>query len=77
MNEPNEVLATGTKIQTHKQLEAPTGFIVKARYLEARRTNSFGVVGGFVPGHGGDVYWVRHDDGEVAVYGFWEFELVQ
>lgn len=26
-------------------------------------------------GHGGDVYWVRHDDGEIAAYCFDEFEL--
>lgn len=76
MNEPKQVLGTGTRIRTHSTLGSIVGLIVKTEYLSARRANAFAVIGGFVPGHGGDVYWARHDDSTVAVYGWPEFELV-
>ena len=30
-----------------------------------------------MPGHGGDVYWVTHEPGDVAVYCYTEFEYAQ
>ena len=80
MEEPQQVLCPGTKIITHEDPSASVGcagLLVKPKYLEARRPNTKGEVAGFVPGHGGDVYWVRHEDGQVAVYGWWEFELAE
>jgi hypothetical protein len=54
---------------------ATRGFLVAERHLRARRTNAVGVVMGYVPGHGGDVWWVQHhDDGTVGAYLDSEFE---
>ena len=78
MQEPKYVLSSGTKIRTHEALQPTTGMIIKQEYLDRRRPDAAGVLGGFVPGHGGDIYWVRHeDDKTVAVYGWMEFELVE
>ena len=76
MNEPRFVLSPGTKIKTHDYLGGTGGLLIKDKHLEARKTKAPGVIRGFVAGHGGDVYWVQHDEEEVAAaYGFREFEL--
>lgn len=70
------VLSPGTEIRTHTQLESTRGMLIAEKHLLARRPGAVGVIGGYVPGHGGDVYWVRHGTEEiVAVYCFTEFEL--
>ena len=52
--------------------------MIAQRYLDARKPNQTGTIAGVVGGHGGDVYWVKPDDGgEVAAYCFSEFELKQ
>lgn len=78
MKEPEQVLAAGTRIRTHDVIDGNAGILVKKKYLNARRVSTEGNIAGFVPGHGhgGDVYWVVHDDDTVAVYGWEEFELV-
>ncbi len=76
MNEPKCVLGVGTKIITSIALHPTTGLMVKPKYLEARRPSTAGIIQGFVPGHGGDIYWVEHEDESIAVYGWMEFELV-
>ena len=78
MDEPTHVLADGTKVVTGVSCSGPVGsagILVKPHHLEARRPNAKGVVRGWVSGHGGDVYWVQHEDESVGAYGFWEFEL--
>ncbi len=50
------------------------GFLVRQDYLKNRRSGARGLVGTYVPGHGGDVWWVRHEDGTDAVYMFTEME---
>lgn len=50
--------------------------MIHPRHLSARRPNLPGTIQGWVPGHGGDVYWVLHEGVEdAAAYGFPEFEL--
>jgi hypothetical protein len=77
LDEPRYILEDGTRVRTHAVLDDDTqGMIIAARHLEARRSNTVGVIAGYVAGHGGDVYWVRHSEGDaVAAYGFMEFEL--
>jgi hypothetical protein len=36
-----------------------------------------GTVTGYVPGHGGDAWWVQHDDGSVAAYWYPELEFAR
>jgi hypothetical protein len=50
------------------------GMIVHPAHLRARHIGACGKVTGIVPGHGGDVWWVSQDDGQVGAYCFDEFE---
>ena len=63
---------TGLKIRTTK-LGTTKGMLIQESYLDARRPGADGAVLGYVPGHGGDVWWVEHEDGTVAAYTFYEF----
>jgi len=77
MEEPQYILESGTKIVTHTNLCGTGGMLVKDQYLKARRPDAHGTIRNWVAGHGGDVYWVEHDDDKtIAVYGWMEFELV-
>lgn len=48
--------------------ECTGGWFVNEKYLNARRSLAFGVYRGFVPGCGGDVWWIEHNDGSIAAY---------
>lgn len=61
------------RVRTTK-LEDTTGMLIQPKYLAARRSGKRGTVKGFVAGHGGDVWWVEHEDGTVGAYCFTEFE---
>jgi hypothetical protein len=77
MREPEFVLNPGTKVKVHDALKAPIGMLIKPEVLKRRTPGVSGLICGYVPGHGGDVYWVRHDGDEDtgSAYGWWEFEL--
>lgn len=78
MDEPQVALAPGTAIITHKTLDSIAGLLVAHSYLSARKGSTRGVIKGFVPGHGGDIYFVSHDDdATMAVYGWHEMELAE
>lgn len=65
----------GLKIRTHEHLESTNGMMISSKHLDARRHGTTGEIVGWVPGHGGDVWWVRHDGSDVvAAYSFTEFE---
>jgi len=66
---------SGLRVRITKD-EGTTGLMIAPKNLEARGVDKIGVVTGYVPGHGGDVWWVRHDDGSVGAYVFTEFEEV-
>ncbi len=63
----------GQKVQI-VNLSSTKGFLIAEKHLKARRAISTGIVQGYVPGHGGDVWWIKHDDGSVAAYGVDEME---
>lgn len=75
MNEPDQVLAPGTRVLTDNVLDTTSAMIISVDAIAARRACAFAIITGFVAGHGGDVYWARHDDGTVAPYSWTEFEL--
>lgn len=75
MNPPSHILKEGTRIVTHSTLEDTTGLWLPQQYLDSRAPSVQGTISGVVPGYGGDVYWVRHDDGTSAVYCWTDFEL--
>jgi len=53
------------------------GYLVKEKHLTCRCEGQTGVVGGYIPGHGGDVYWVDHEDGTTGAYAYDEFEPIE
>ncbi|MEK7151426.1 MAG: hypothetical protein AAB784_01780 [Patescibacteria group bacterium] len=63
-------------MRTHGSLESTMGLLVARKHLDARQPNKEGEVKGWVPGHGGDVWWVAHNDETVGAYSFEEFEPV-
>jgi hypothetical protein len=77
MREPRFILTNGTKILTHAKLDPITGFSISSKHIDLRKPETSGEIYGVVAGHGGDVYWVRHE-GDVypAAYCYSEFELV-
>lgn len=74
---PTYVLEPGTKIITDQVLGTTAGMMVRSDYLAARKPATKAVLGTYVGGHGGDVYWAKHEDGTVSVYCWTEFELDQ
>lgn len=77
MHQPKYVLAPGVSVHTHQKLDTEQGMAVMPSLLANRRGDADGAIYGIVPGHGGDVYWVKHADTKVAPYCFTEFELAQ
>lgn len=75
MNSPSTILAPGTPVLTHAQLGGTKGMLVSQPHLAARVPSTRGVISGVVPGHGGDVYFVLHANGDVGAYCWVEFEL--
>jgi hypothetical protein len=67
----------GIEVRTTK-LGETSGIIVKDnKYLDTRQSGLVGTVVGYLPGHGGDVWYIQHYDTEdIGVYCFNEFELV-
>ena len=46
------------------RLGSTVGMSIIQRHLDVRREGASGTVTGWVPGHGGDVWWVLHDESE-------------
>lgn len=63
----------GLRVKVTK-LEDTKGMMIKWEHLRVREVGVKGTVIGYVPGHGGDVWWVKHDDGQIGAYVFDEFE---
>lgn len=55
--------STGDRILVTR-LGSTTGMTIAQRHLDVRRVGASGTVTGWVPGHGGDVWWVLHDESE-------------
>lgn len=58
----------GERVYVMAKLEELPGAFVAARFITSRQLDSKGICCGWVPGHGGDLHWVRHDDRTEAVY---------
>ncbi|MBI2063669.1 MAG: hypothetical protein HYT65_01595 [Candidatus Yanofskybacteria bacterium] len=71
-----EKVKVGLKVKTSKRLGKTTGMLIAQKHLDARQPNREGEVSGYVPGRGGDVWWVTHNDGSTGAYMFDEFSPV-
>lgn len=57
------------------RLGSTLGMTIAERHLSVRKVGITGTVLNFVPGHGGDVWFVQHDKSEdIGAYVFNEFE---
>ena len=70
-------IGVGTRVRTADKLDDARGMMVAPKYIECRRCGITGVVKGYVPGHGGDVWWVAHDGtADVGAYCYTEITPV-
>lgn len=59
-------------------LGSTTGMLIKPKHLTVRQEGKVGTVLGWVSGHGGDVWWVKHDGSDdIGAYGFPEMEPLE
>jgi hypothetical protein len=65
------------RVKTNAKLGKTDGMTIKEKHLDVRKPEVTGTVLNYVPGHGGDVWFVKHDDSEdVGAYCFDEFEPI-
>ncbi len=65
----------GLKVKVAK-LDTTDGMMIAPHHLSCRSQGVTGTVKGYVPGHGGDVWFVEHDDSDdVGAYCFNELEV--
>ena len=65
----------GTEVKITSNIMLPEeciGFCVKQEYIDARRPNENGIYVGWVGGNGGDVWWIKHEDGSIGCYEYTE-----
>lgn len=67
-------IKNGISVRTSSTLGDTRGMMVNPSHLNRRRPDTTGIIAGYVPGHGGDVWWVEHGPNDVAPYVFNEFE---
>lgn len=61
----------GTPVITRPSDVNCGGFLVKQKYIDARREGK-GIYRDFVGGCGGDVWWIEHEDGSIGAYMYTE-----
>lgn len=67
---------SGLRVKVVK-LDTTEGMRVALKHRIVRATGITGIVDGVVGGHGGDVWWVKHDDSDdVGAYCFTELEAI-
>lgn len=79
MTDVNQMRA-GMRVRVAK-LESTVGMLINPAALLRRKAGQTGTVLDWVPGHGGDVWWVTHDaadagDGLISAYCFTELEAI-
>jgi len=71
----NRLPENGTKVRIADKIDPPEecgGFLVHQRHLLARKPGAVGEYVGWVPGAGGDLWWIKHEDGSIGAYMFTE-----
>ena len=60
-----------------KRINETLGYMVHPKHINARKLGAIGIVKNWVPGHGGDVWFVQHsnDSNDIGAYTFTELEL--
>lgn len=77
MNEPDQIPRIGTKLRV-VELDGSQSFLsalfVPEYRKKMRRVGENVTMQGYVAGHGGDIWWCKHDNGDVAPYSWREIE---
>lgn len=69
----NEV-KSGLRVRVGR-LDTTAGMSIAPKHLVCRKTGVTGTVKAWVPGHGGDVHFVQHDDSDdIGAYCYTELE---
>ena len=71
-----EKIHTSMRVKTSDILGDSPGLMVRTEHISARKPNKEGRISGIVSGHGGNAWWVTHDDGTVGAYLLDEIEPV-
>jgi hypothetical protein len=61
----------GTKFITKNEIASANdceGFFVRNKYITSRKAGVNCTYLDFVPGSGGDIWWMEHEDGTVGAY---------
>ena len=70
-------LSPGQRIIVNDTISPTTAaWFIKPECLARREPGVAAILGNWVPGHGGDVWWAQHGDGTVAPYMTTEFTVV-
>ena len=64
-----EDIKIGLKVKTAPGLNSTSGFMIAEQFLQQRKANQLATVYGYVPGHGGDVWWLVHDGATMTKNG--------
>lgn len=62
----------GLKVKTTKL--GGTGFIIPEKYTTVRQEGIIGNVIDYVRGYNGEIWWIKHNDGNMSMYHHDEFE---
>jgi hypothetical protein len=54
--------AAGMRVKV-VELGSTIGMLINEKHLSVRKAGTTGTITRWVPGHGGDVWWVKHDGG--------------
>ncbi len=72
MKRPDKI-KIGMTVRTTK-LDSTDGLFVKQEILDRRQEGKVGTIVGLVSGHGGDAWFILHQDNSMAAYWFTEFK---
>lgn len=70
-------IKAGMRVQVVNMIPLGSGTLINDRHISVRRENAIGKVIGYVAGHGGDVWWVQHEDNPQEVGAYFPGELAE
>lgn len=69
-------LLQNTPVVTSYKLGNTEGMLINPKHLNNRKPNTKGIIHAYVPGHGGDVWFIEHSDNDIAAYSITEFAIL-
>jgi len=71
-----EDMKVGVSVKAKLHLGNTRGMAVADKFLLGRRAGEEGIVEGYFPSLGGDVWAVKHEEGVIGAYCFNELDLL-